>query len=59
MPLNEQQLASEIASSITQEFGGGGKDVDKYRRKLAKAISRALIAHIRLNLDDTNGDKHF
>ena len=59
MPLNEQLLANQIATAISQEMGGGGKDVEKYRRKLAKAIAKAVVAHIRANLKDTQGNSHF
>ena len=59
MPMNEQMLANEILQAINQEMGGGGKDVVKYRQKLAKAVARAVVAHIRLNMNDTQGNKHF
>ena len=59
MPLNEQMLANQIVQALNQEMGGGGKDVVKYRMKLAKAISRAVVAHIRAALQDTQGNAHF
>ena len=60
MPMNEQLLANEIAAALNQEMGGGGKDVDKYRRKLGKAIAKAVINHLRANLNGSvDGSKHF
>lgn len=59
MPINEQLLANEIATALSAEMGGGGKDVEKYRRKIAKAIAKAVVSHIRVNLIDTQGNKHF
>ena len=57
--MNEQMLANEILQAMNQEMGGGGKNVTKYRLKLAKAIARAVVAHVRLNMNDTRGNKHF
>jgi len=59
MPINEAQLATEINDELNKSMGGGGKDVAKYRLKLAKAIAKAVVKHLRSNLKDSNGDTHF
>ena len=63
MPMNEGKLANEIFQALKSEMGGGGiPEVDKYRLKMAKAIAKAVVNHLRLNLTDTNpesgGDRH-
>lgn len=59
MPMNEQMLANEILQAMNQEMGGGGIDVVITRQKLANAIARAVVAHIRKMLKDTQGNSHF
>jgi len=58
MPMNEAQLAAEINDALNKEMGGGGKDVAKYRLKLAKAIAKAVVKHLRATLMDSQGNKH-
>jgi len=59
MPINAAVLATEINDALNKEMGGGGKDVAKYRLKLAKAIAKAVVKHIQTQLKDTQGNSHF
>ena len=59
MPINEALLAAEINDELNKEMGGGGKNVAKYRLKMSKAIAKAVVKHIRVNLKDTWGNSHF